>query len=226
MGLRLVMLGAPGAGKGTQAQRIAQGRRIPHISTGDIFRAHLKGGTPLGKEVQQYLDSGTLVPDELTCRIVSERLSEPDCADGFILDGFPRSLPQAESLERTLADRGMPLDGAVEVAVPDEEIVDRLTARRTCKVCGAIYNMKFTPPATGDGTRCDRPGCRGELMQRSDDCEETIRERLNVYHETTEPLLQYYRERGTLRSVPGSGLSPDAVFASIEDALAALEAAD
>ncbi|MBN2309668.1 MAG: adenylate kinase [Candidatus Hydrogenedentes bacterium] len=219
--MRIIMMGAPGAGKGTQAQRIAATYGVPHISTGDIFRAHLKDGTELGRKVRGYLDAGELVPDEVTCDIVAGRLAEADCANGYVLDGFPRSIPQAEALGRFLDARNEQIDVVIDVAVPDEEIVGRLTARRTCKKCGAIYNLKFSPPASGDGTRCDRPGCDGELSQRGDDQEETIRQRLRVYHETTEPLLAYYDEHGILKSVPGSGLSPDGVFEKIEEILSA-----
>lgn len=221
MALRIIMLGAPGAGKGTQAKRIADTHGIPHISTGDIFRSHLKGGTELGQRVRQYLDAGKLVPDDLTCEIVADRLTEPDCESGYVLDGFPRSLPQAQALDASLAERNEQLTVAIDVDVPDAEIVGRLTARRTCATCGAIYNLKFDPPKSGDGAHCDRPGCSGELTQRSDDCEETIQERLNVYHETTEPLIEHYTAQGVLQSVPGAGSTPDDVFTKVEGILTA-----
>jgi adenylate kinase len=218
------MLGAPGAGKGTQAQRIAAARKLPHVSTGDIFRAHLKGGTELGKRVQKYLDAGALVPDELTCEIVYERLAEADCGDGYVLDGFPRSIPQAEGLERFLDGRDEGLSAAVDIDVPDDEIVGRLTNRRTCANCGAIFNLKFGPHPTGDATHCDR--CGGDLVQRDDDREETIRHRLKVYHETTKPLLEFYQSRGLLRSIPAAGMPPDTVFEKIEEALRAVTTAE
>jgi len=218
--LRIVMFGPPGAGKGTQAKRIAEVYGLPHISTGDIFRDHLSRGTELGGQVRQHLDAGRLVPDELTCSVVAGRLSEADCANGFILDGFPRSLPQAEMLGTHLAGQGHALDLVVNIDVPDEEIVERLSARRTCAVCGAIFNRKFDPPA-GDGARCDRPGCSGELVQRKDDQEETIRERLSVYHETTEPIIEYYGNQSVLKSIAGSGATPDRVFADIRAILGA-----
>lgn len=218
MGLRIVMLGAPGAGKGTQAQRIAAAYTVPQVSTGDMFRKHLREGTELGRRVQGYLKTGALVPDDLTCAIVAERLAEPDCAGGYILDGFPRSLSQAETLERLLAERGEHINAVIEIDVPDEEIIERLSERRSCPVCGALYNLKFGPfPASGD--RCARPGCEGRLIQRDDDRAETIAERLRIYHETTRPIREYYRARGVLRSIPAARLSPDEVFARIVDVL-------
>jgi len=216
MGLRIVMLGAPGAGKGTQAKQMAEAHGLPHISTGDIFRANLKAGTPLGLKAKGYMDAGQLVPDVLTCEIVADRIAQADCVNGYILDGFPRSLPQAETFAALLSERGEALDVAIDIAVTDEEIVDRLTARRTCPVCGAIYNLKFTPPRVAGV--CDRAECAGAaLVQRQDDCEETIRARLDVYHETTEPIIGYYREMGILKSVSGTGSTPEAVFAKIEE---------
>ncbi len=223
MGLRIVMLGAPGAGKGTQAVRIAQRLQVPHISTGDIFRAHLKEGTEIGREVQQYLDAGRLVPDELTCTIVADRLQDPDCRNGYVLDGFPRSLPQAEALTKLLEERGGRIDMAININVPDEEIVERLTARRSCSECGKIFNMKFSPSANGD--RCDAPGCHGMLERRTDDAEDTIRERLRVYHETTEPIIGYYDNQGILRTVPAAQTGPDGVFKKVEELLESAGAA-
>lgn len=217
MALRMVLLGAPGAGKGTQAKRIAEAHGILHISTGDIFRDNLKRGTELGNKVKAYMDQGALVPDEVTCEVVEDRLSQPDCAAGYVLDGFPRSVPQAEMLDGFLARNGQKLSVVLDIDVPDEDIVKRLTARRTCAKCGAIYNMLYNPPS--DGKTCGREGCDGEVVQRDDDKEETVRNRLKVYHETTEPLLGYYREKGLLRSVPGSGLPPDAVFEKVEEVL-------
>ncbi len=218
MGLRIVMLGGPGAGKGTQAKRMAEAYSLPHISTGDIFRANLREGTPLGLEAKTYMDAGKLVPDALTCKIVADRLTQPDCADGgYILDGFPRSLPQAEELERILSAQGSKLDLAINVDVTDEEIVLRLGSRRSCPKCGAIYNIKFTPPKR-DGI-CDVDG--EALIHRDDDREETIRERLRVYHETTEPIIAYYEKQGILKTVSGTGSSPGAVFTKIEEIVAA-----
>ena len=220
MGLRIVMLGAPGAGKGTQAKRVADAHSLPHISTGDIFRANLAQGTPLGTKAKEYMDAGTLVPDELTCALVADRLAEADCAPGYILDGFPRSLPQAENLERLLDDRSQRLDVAVNIDVPDPEIVGRLTARRSCPQCGRIYNLTYDPPRR-EGV-CDDDGAA--LVQRDDDREETIRERLRVYHETTEPIIAFYEERGILKTIPASKMPPDDVFAQIEELLAAVRA--
>jgi len=221
MGLRIVMLGAPGAGKGTQAKRIAAAHGLPHISTGDIFRAQLKEGTDLGKQVRGYLDSGALVPDELTCRIVAERVAEADCADGYILDGFPRSVPQAENLKEVLAGRGETLDVAINIDVDDPEIVERLTARRTCSACGRIYNLKFDPP--NNAGVCDDDGA--ELLHRKDDQVETISERLRVYHETTEPIIACYEEQGILKTASGSKDTPAGVFAKIEAILGGVASA-
>ena len=218
MGLRIVMLGGPGAGKGTQAKRISAAHSLPHISTGDIFRANLAAGTELGKKAQAYMAQGRLVPDELTCDLVADRLGDADCANGYILDGFPRSVPQAENLDSVLAGRGERLDVAVNIDVTDDEITDRLTARRTCSKCGRIYNMKFDPPKQ-EGV-CDDDGA--ELDLRKDDQEETIRERLKVYHQTTEPIIASYEKQGILKTINGTGASPDDVFATIEETLAAL----
>ena len=216
MGLRIVMLGGPGAGKGTQAKRMAAAYKLPHISTGDIFRAHLREGTPVGRQVKQYLDAGGLVPDALTCEIVADRICENDCAQGYILDGFPRSLPQAEEFQRLLESRGEGVDLAINVDVTDEEIINRLSSRRSCPKCGAIYNLKFSPPKK-EGV-CDADG--ETLVQRQDDREEVIRERLRVYHETTEPIIAYYEKQGILETVNGIGSTPDAVFAKIEEIIA------
>jgi adenylate kinase len=213
MGLRIVMLGAPGAGKGTQAKQMAEKHGLPHISTGDIFRAHLRQGTPLGLQVKNYLDSGQLVPDQLTCAIVADRTAQPDCKNGYILDGFPRSLPQAEEFQRLLRARGEIVDLAINIDVTDAEIVDRLTARRSCPKCGAIYNLKFKTPKK-DNT-CDLDG--EPLVQRQDDKEDTVHERLNIYHETTEPIIDYYGRQGVLKTVPSTGSTPDAVFKKVEE---------
>jgi adenylate kinase len=215
---RLLILGAPGAGKGTQAQRLAERFRIPHISTGDIFRSHTEKGTEFGKQIEDYMNSGRLVPDTLACEIIVKRLSESDCDNGYILDGFPRSVPQAEHLEKLLADKGDSLDAALVLEVPDEEIVGRLTARRTCSGCGKIYNLQFQPPIE-DG-KCDEVDCEGaELLQRDDDQENTIRRRLEVYHETTEPLTEFYTRKGLRKSVKSGNLTPDEIAAKIEEIL-------
>ncbi len=221
--MRIVTLGAPGAGKGTQAKRIAEVYGIPQISTGDIFRAHLKQGTELGRQVKRYLDAGELAPDALTCEIVADRLGEADCVKGYVLDGFPRSLPQAQALDHLLESRSESLDVALDIQVADEEIVERLSARRFCPVCGAVFNLKFSPPPP-DGHRCGGEGPVVQLEQRSDDNEETIRNRLRVYHEITEPIAAYYGEKGILREISAEGLDPDAVFAKIEEVLGEVEA--
>lgn len=214
------MLGGPGAGKGTQAKRIAKVHGLPHISTGDIFRANLKAGTPLGLKAREYMDTGTLVPDDLTCELVADRTGQDDCVNGYILDGFPRSLPQAETFQRLLDTRGEKLDVAINIDVTDEEIVERLTARRSCPKCGAIYNLKFDPPKR-EGI-CDSDECAAaELIQRKDDQEDTIRERLRVYHETTEPIIGYYEKQGILRTINGTDASPDEVFVKVEELLSA-----
>ena len=221
MGLRIAMLGGPGAGKGTQAKRMSEAYKLPHISTGDIFRAQLREGTPLGLQVRQYLDAGKLVPDALTCEIVADRVVQADCKTGYILDGFPRSLPQAEEFQRLLTSRGEKVDVAINVDVTDEEIVNRLGSRRSCPKCGAIYNVKFSPPKK-DGV-CDIDG--ETLIQRQDDQEATIRERLRVYHETTEPIIAYYEKLGVLQTVSGTGSTPEAVFHKIEEIVSVVGAA-
>lgn len=221
MARRIVLLGAPGAGKGTQAKRLAETYGLPHISTGDIFRFHVEHGTELGRKIEEFMKNGKLVPDELACEIVAHRLGEADCRPGYILDGFPRSVPQARELDRLLELRNEQLNVAVEIDVDDEELVERLTARRTCPRCGAIYNLRFAPPARDE--LCDKPGCGGvRLVQRDDDQEQTIRERLKVYHETTEPIIAFYKQKGLLRSVGGRRLHPDDINAKIEDILRAM----
>ncbi|MBM3288559.1 MAG: nucleoside monophosphate kinase, partial [Candidatus Hydrogenedentes bacterium] len=201
--------------------RLAEEFGIPHISTGAYFRAQLECNTELGKRIRTYMDSGSLVPDELTCEVVEARLKEPDCEGGYVLDGFPRSLPQARILDEMLAARGESLDVAIDLEVPDEEIVARLTARRTCPVCGRIFNLKFDPPSSDAGI-CDRTGCTGELVTRSDDTEETVRERIRIYHRTTEPIIKYYKERGLLHVVIEGDLGPDDVFAKVEEVVGRL----
>jgi adenylate kinase len=213
MGFRIVMLGAPGAGKGTQAVRMAQELKVPHISTGDIFRKNLKEGTPLGLKAQAYMSSGGLVPDELTCEIVADRLTWDDCTGGYILDGFPRSIPQAEMLTAFLAKRGEKVDAAINIDVPDAEIVDRLSARRSDPETGAIYNLKFSPPPAEVAAR---------LIQREDDKAETVLARLVNYHEITEPIISYYEKLGALKNVSGANSTPDNVFAQVLEVLKTL----
>lgn len=219
MAQRIVLLGGPGAGKGTQARRLAEGRSLPHISTGDIFRAHVEEGTELGGELKEYMNKGQLVPDELVCEVVAGRLYEEDCRDGYILDGFPRSLPQAEELDRLLGEREESITVAIDLEVPDDAIVERLGSRRTCSGCGRIYNLRFEPPKR-EG-RCDNEGCGdAELVRRDDDRVGTIRERLAVYHETTEPIIAFYRDQGLLKSIEGANRSPDDIALKIEEILA------
>lgn len=215
---RIVLLGAPGAGKGTQARRLSDSYGIPQISTGDIFRGHVENKTEIGLQIEAYLKEGQLVPDSLVCEIVAERLAEKDCAGGYILDGFPRSVPQAENLESLLNGRGEAIDAAIVLDVADDELVGRLTARRTCPACGRIYNLATDPPKQ-EG-HCDNDGCGDtELQQREDDKEKTIRARLDVYHNTTEPIVAYYREKGLCRKVGGTALSPEQIADQITEVL-------
>ena len=197
----VILLGPPGSGKGTQAQKMIERYNIPQISTGDILRGAVKERTPLGVEAQGYMDQGRLVPDEVVVGIVRDRLKAPDCTEGFILDGFPRTLPQAEALDVTLHEMKREIDHVVSIEVDKEELLKRLTGRRTCQTCGAMYHLIFDPP-TRDGI-CDK--CGGELYQRDDDQEETIRERLQIYEEQTTPLIAYYRGKGLLRPIDGVG---------------------
>lgn len=199
--MRLVLVGPPGAGKGTQAQFIASHLSIPKISTGDIFRANVSGGTPLGKLAKEYMDRGDLVPDEVTIAMVRDRLSEDDAQEGFLLDGFPRNVPQAEVLKKMLAEFGTALDLVLELVVDDDEVVRRLAGRRTCRSCGRVWHVVFDPPAK-EGV-CD--ACGGELFQRDDDREETIRHRLEVYQEQTAPLIAFYADEGILVGVDATG---------------------
>ena len=208
--MRLVLLGAPGAGKGTQAKKLIEKYSMPQISTGDLLRAAVADGTDLGKEAKSYMDKGELVPDSVVLGMVEERLQQDDAANGFILDGFPRNTAQAEALDGLLDKLGMPLDAALSIDVPQEDLMKRLTGRRTCKGCGQMYNVYFSAPATED--ECDK--CGGELYQRDDDKEETITKRLEVYQEQTEPLIDYYRNKGILKSVSGSG-NIDEIFGSV-----------
>ena len=210
--MKIVMLGAPGAGKGTQAKMIAAKYQIPHISTGDIFRANIKNGTELGKKAKSYMDQGLLVPDELTVDLVIDRLAQDDCKNGYILDGFPRTIPQAEALDAALAKLGEKMDYAIDVDVPDENIVSRMSGRRACTGCGATYN----PSKKGDCCEV----CGEKLILRDDDKPETVQKRLNVYHEQTQPLIDYYTKQSILRTVDGTQDMND-VFAEIVKILGA-----
>lgn len=198
--MKIIMLGAPGAGKGTQAKKIAAKYQIPHISTGDIFRANIKGGTELGMKAKTFMDQGMLVPDEITIGMLMDRIHEADCAGGYVLDGFPRTIPQAESLTKALGDMGEAIDYAVNVDVPDENIVSRMGGRRACVACGATYHVVFNAPKQ-EGI-CDT--CGEKLVLRDDDKPETVQKRLNVYHEQTQPLIDYYQKAGVLKEVDGT----------------------
>ncbi|NSW91206.1 MAG: adenylate kinase [Firmicutes bacterium] len=197
--MRIVLLGAPGAGKGTQAEVLSEKLKIPHISTGDIFRNNIKNGTELGRKAKEYIDRGMLVPDEITIKIVEERLKEADCKNGFILDGFPRTIPQAEALEDVLSRMGISLDLVVNIFVTDEKIIERLSGRRVCQKCGKSYHIKYNPPSV-EG-ECD--DCKSKVIQRDDDKEETVVSRIKTYHRQTEPLINYYRKKGLLLTVEG-----------------------
>jgi adenylate kinase len=205
--MRLVLLGAPGAGKGTQAKKLIDKYSIPQISTGDILRKAVADGTPLGKEAKSVMDKGELVPDSVVIGLVKERLAQDDCKKGYILDGFPRTTPQAEELDNVLAEMGSPLDTALSVDVDAEILMKRLTGRRTCKSCQQMFNVHFTPPQK-EGA-CDK--CGGELFQRDDDKEDTIKNRLDVYEKSTAPLIDYYGKKNILKSVDGMG-SVDDIF--------------
>ena len=214
--MKIVMLGAPGAGKGTQAKMIAAKYQIPHISTGDIFRANIKNGTELGKKAKTYMDQGLLVPDELVCDLVVDRVQQDDCKKGYILDGFPRTIPQAESLDAALSRLGESVDYAINVEVPDENIVKRMGGRRACVGCGATYHLVYAAPKK-EGI-CDN--CGAELILRDDDKPETVQKRLGVYHEQTQPLIDYYTKRGILKEVDGTMDMGD-VFKAIVEILGA-----
>ena len=198
--MKIVMLGAPGAGKGTQAEMIAEKYNIPHISTGDIFRANIKNGTELGKKAKAYMDAGNLVPDELTVDLVIDRVAQDDCKEGYILDGFPRTIPQAEVFTAQLNANGDKIDYAIDVEVPDENIINRMSGRRSCPKCGATYHIEFMPPRKENV--CDV--CGEALVLRADDKPETVKNRLNVYHESTQPLIDFYNNLGVLRTVDGT----------------------
>ena len=208
--MKIIMLGAPGAGKGTQAKRIAEKYTIPHISTGDIFRANIKNGTELGKKAKEYMDQGALVPDELTCDLVMDRIQQDDCKNGFVLDGFPRTSPQAEALDEALNKIGQKMDYAIDVDVPDENIVNRMGGRRACLSCGATYHVEFNP-TKAEGI-CD--ACGAQTVLRDDDKPETVQKRLTVYHDQTQPLIDYYKKQNILKSVDGTQ-PMEAVFDAI-----------
>lgn len=208
--MKIIMLGAPGAGKGTQAKKIADSYHIPHISTGDIFRANIKEGTELGKKAKEYMDQGLLVPDELVVNLVVDRVQKEDCANGYVLDGFPRTIPQAECLDEALTKLNTKIDYAINVEVPDENIINRMSGRRACVSCGATYHI-VNVPSKVEGI-CDR--CGKELILRDDDKPETVKKRLDVYHEQTQPLIDYYTKQGCLVEVDGTQAMKD-VFASI-----------
>ena len=198
--MKIIMLGAPGAGKGTPAKMIADKYHIPHISTGDIFRANIKNGTELGMEAKKYMDQGQLVPDELTVRILLDRVAKDDCKNGYVLDGFPRTIPQAEVLDSELTKLGDKIDFAINVDVPDENIVNRMSGRRACVTCGATYHIVHIPPKNAGV--CDK--CGSELILRDDDKPETVLKRLSVYHEQTQPLIEFYDKKGVLKNVDGT----------------------
>jgi adenylate kinase len=208
--MRLVLLGAPGAGKGTQAKKLIEKYGIPQVSTGDILRQSVADGTPLGKEAKSYMDKGELVPDSVVLGLVEERLQADDARKGYILDGFPRNTAQAEALDGMLEKLAMPITAAVSVDVPFEDLMKRLTGRRTCKSCGQMYNVHFSPPAK-EGV-CDK--CGGTLYQRDDDREDTIKKRLDVYQSQTAPLIDYYGKKGILKSIEGKG-NIDEIFSKL-----------
>ena len=212
--MKIIMLGAPGAGKGTQAKMIAEKYSVPHVSTGDIFRANIKNGTELGKEAKQYMDQGKLVPDELTVKILLDRVAQDDCKNGYVLDGFPRTIPQANVLDEELTKLGDKIDYAVNVDVPDDNIINRMGGRRACVACGATYHIVYNAPKT-EGI-CDV--CGKELIIRDDDQPETVKNRLKVYHDQTQPLIDFYEGKGVLKSVDGTADMKD-VFAAIVEIL-------
>lgn len=198
--MKIIMLGAPGAGKGTQAKKIAEKYQIPHVSTGDIFRSNIKEGTELGMKAKGYIDQGGLVPDELTIGMLMDRIQKEDCKNGYVLDGFPRTIPQAESLTNALLERGQKIDSAINVDVPDENIIKRMSGRRACLSCGATYHIVHNP-SKNEGI-CDV--CGEKLVLRDDDKPETVKKRLTVYHDQTKPLIDYYKKAGVLTSVDGT----------------------
>ena len=212
--MKIIMLGAPGAGKGTQAKRIAEKYSIPHISTGDIFRANIKNNTELGQKAKTYMDKGELVPDELVVDLIMDRFKQADAANGYLLDGFPRTIPQAEALDKALEANGESVDFAINVEVPDENIINRMGGRRACVGCGATYHIQFNAPKV-EGI-CDT--CGEKLILRDDDKPETVKNRLSVYHDQTQPLIDYYNKKNVLREVDGTQAMDD-VFKAIVDIL-------
>ncbi|MDX1814559.1 MAG: adenylate kinase [Thermodesulfobacteriota bacterium] len=206
----IILLGAPGSGKGTQAKKMTTSFAIPQISTGDMLREAVKKGTEMGRKAKVFMDQGGLVPDDVVIGIVRDRLRDQDCDKGFILDGFPRTIPQAQALDRTVKELGKEITSVLSLEVDEEEIMERLSGRRTCSGCGAMYHVRFNPPKA-EG-RCDK--CAGTLLQRDDDKEETIRTRLVNYKKSTEPLIEYYRKTGKVQAVKASG-DIDAIFADI-----------
>lgn len=214
--MKIIMLGAPGAGKGTQAKKIADRYSIPHISTGDIFRANIKNGTELGRKAKGYMDKGLLVPDELTLELIMDRFKAEDCKNGYVLDGFPRNIPQAEALDKALTEAGGKIDFAINVDVPDEAIVERMSGRRACVACGSTYHIQYAPTKT-EGI-CDR--CGKELILRDDDKPETVQKRLDVYHSQTQPLIEFYSDKNVLVNVDGTA-EMEEVFKEIVNILGA-----
>ncbi len=214
--MKIIMLGAPGAGKGTQAKKIAAKYGIPHISTGDIFRANIKNNTELGQKAKTYMDKGELVPDELVVDLIMDRFKEADCANGYVLDGFPRTIPQAEALDKALKAQGEAVDFAINVEVPDENIINRMSGRRACVGCGATYHIEFNPTKV-EGV-CD--ACGEKLILRDDDKPETVKNRLSVYHEQTQPLIDYYAKADVLAEVDGTQ-DMEKVFSDIVNVLGA-----
>lgn len=208
--MNIIMLGAPGVGKGTQAVMLKEKFNLPHISTGDIFRENIKNQTELGQKAKSYMDKGELVPDSLVCDLVSSRLAEPDCSNGFILDGFPRTIPQADSLEAALSNMNKKIDFAIDIEIDDDKIIRRMAGRRVCSKCSAPFNVDSNPPKV-EG-KCDI--CGSDLVQRDDDKEETVKNRLSVYHESTQPLIEYYNNKGCLVVIDGDK-DMDSVFDSI-----------
>lgn len=214
--MKIIMLGAPGAGKGTQAKRIAEKYSVPHISTGDIFRANIKNGTELGKKAKTFMDQGLLVPDELVVELVADRITQEDCVNGFVLDGFPRTIPQAEALDEALKNMGQTMDYAIDVDVPDENIINRMSGRRACLDCGATYHIVNIPTKV-EGI-CDN--CGSKVVLRDDDKPETVQKRLEVYHAQTQPLIDYYKKQNILKTVDGTQPMDD-VFGAIVEILGA-----
>ncbi len=210
--MKIIMLGAPGAGKGTQAKKIAEKYGIPHISTGDIFRANIKAGTELGKKAKTYMDQGALVPDELVVDLVVDRVGQEDAKNGYVLDGFPRTIPQAEALDKALNAIGEKMDYAINVEVPDENIINRMSGRRACVDCGGTYHIKYNPTKV-EGV-CD--ACGGKLILRDDDKPETVQNRLEVYHKQTQPLIEYYSRQGIMKEVDGTVDMEDVFKAIVE----------